>query len=149
MDLRLAFPTHTFSQNLTLSPLPNFQPTSSWNHSSPPPSLHTFTRSLYHHDWNLSGVLVTSCFRPYFESRHSFYLPFSSEIQRHLHLAKSSILNFRMSLMPSPPSSLGLHKFFQLTHDIVLFSFPQPHRNILWILIMFLHTDSGALNRDR
>ena len=49
------FPTHTSSQKRILSPLPIFQPTSSWNHPSPPPSLQILVKSLHHQDWYLTG----------------------------------------------------------------------------------------------
>jgi len=54
--LRLEFPTHTSSQNFTLSPRPNFHPISLRNHPSPPPSLQNLSKSLHHQDCSFTGV---------------------------------------------------------------------------------------------
>ena len=122
--LRFDSPTHTSSHNLTLSPFANFHRNSSWNHSSPPPSLQTLIMSLHYHNWCFTGMWGHSSSAPYFECSTSFHFPFSWEINLHLHLAKSAKLNFLMSLNPKPLSSFSLHKSPNLPVILVFSPFP-------------------------
>ena len=118
--LRLQLPIHTSSQNLILSPHPNFHPISLWNHPSPSPSLHTLSKSLHHHDWSLIGICTSE---PYFESSSSFHLPFSSEMYLHLHIARRAALNFRIFLL-----SILAHNFPAYPRDRLLLLPPTPEK---------------------
>ncbi|MEX5523455.1 hypothetical protein, partial [Bacillus cereus] len=71
------------------------------------------------------------------------------ERNRHLHFPSNDLLNNDKSLMPRPPTSLGLQTDFQLTQAIFLVSRPPPDKKSLMMLLQMFSTLLGNLKKER
>jgi len=110
----------------------------------------TLHRSFHHNDWFL-WIKVTSVFLhvPYLASEMSLHRPSSNALYLQFHLGSKALLKHPMSLMPKPPTTTGLHTVFHFTQVIFLPLYPQLQRNFAWILLIWLHTTTCALRKEK
>ena len=142
-------PNHLSFQNLTLSPPPTFH-TMCWWIELNSGCWNNFQRSLHHWECQtLSLPLLRSAQPPYLDVKILTHNWFWLEDKAYIHLPIKAALNLEISLILSPPTSLGRQMTSHYTHAIFLSSWEPPHRKFLCKDINFRTNLYGILKKDR
>jgi len=134
--LRVTSVTHLSSQYLILLLVSIDQPMLLSNQFCCCPSPQILHKSCHH---LVSSFALVGRYRflhyPYFDSNTSFHSHCFSTPNLHFHLVNKVVLNFSISLISNPPSSLGLHIVSHFIQGILCLSYPHSQRNFIYIFL--------------